>query len=218
MKKNLKIISIVVDLLIFILVAVSCVMMFTGFSFMKGPDVSLETTGIWFLKYFTVESNIFMGIVALIFFIRKILKKKITKTLYVLRFASTSAVALTFFVVFTYLSFIAPYGVKSLVMNCNLFFHLIVPVLSMISFILFEKTNTINKKEIIYGVVPTFIYGIGYLADVLVHMENGKVSPVYDFYYFVYYGVWTAVIAVPVLFGISYIISFVLWKLNNIKK
>ena len=215
--KNKKMISSFIDLLIFIFVAGSCVMMFTGFSFMKGPDVSLETTGIWFLKYFTVESNIFMGIMALIFFIRKILKKKITKVLYILRFASTSAVGLTFFVVFTYLSFIAPYGLISLIMNCNLFFHLIVPVLSMITFVLFEKENTIKKKEVVYGVFPTFVYGIGYLTDVLIHTNGGKVSPVYDFYYFVQYGVWTSIIVVPIIFIISYLISLLLWRLNNVK-
>ena len=61
------------------------------------------------------------------------------------------------------------------------------------------------------------MYGLYYLINVLIHMDNGIVSPIYDFYYFVQNGVWTSIIVVPVMFIISYIISLILWRFNRIK-
>ena len=52
--------------------------MFTGFKFMYGYEPILETTKIGMLKFFTVQSNLFMGIVSLLFAIKevKLLKEK----------------------------------------------------------------------------------------------------------------------------------------------
>ena len=55
------------------------------------------------------------------------------------------------------------------------------------------------------------------MINVLVHMENGKVSSVYDWYWFVQNGVCTAFIVVPMMLVISYLISLTLWKFNKIK-
>ena len=100
-------------------------------------------------------------------------------------------------------------------MNSNLFFHLIIPVLSIICFIFFERNNKINYKYTFYGIVPTFLYGIGYLTNILLHMENGFVSTSYDFYWFVQNGVITSVIVGPIIFLISYVISLLLWRFNK---
>ena len=61
------------------------------------------------------------------------------------------------------------------------------------------------------------MYGLYYLINVLVHMDNGVVSSVYDFYWFVQNGVWTAIIVIPVMMIISYVISLILWRFNRIK-
>ena len=84
-------------------------------------------------------------------------------------------------------------------------------------FLKFLKTDKINFKCTFYGIVPTAIYGYYYLFNVLIHMENGIVSPIYDWYWFVQYGVWTAIIVVPIIFLITYIISCVLWRANRNK-
>ena len=222
MKKNIKI-SLFLNIVIFILVLLSSVAMFTGYKFMHGQDIVLESTKLGMLRFFTVQSNIFMGIISLIFIIDEINilkgnKKEISFIKYVLKLMSTSAVGLTFFVVFTYLGPITKYGILSLLMNSNLFFHLIIPVLSIITFIFFERTDKIKFKDTIYGLLPTVIYGIYYIINVLIHIENGMVSPKYDWYWFVQGGVWTALIVVPVIFFISYLISLGLWAINKNKK
>ena len=215
-------VSLILNLIIIALVLVASIMMFTGFKFMHGTEIVLESTKLGMLRFFTVESNIFVGIISLIFAINEInvikgKKKEISKRNYILKLMATTAVGLTFFVVFAYLGPIATTGISSLLMNSNLFFHLIIPVLSILNFVLFEKTDKINFKCTFYGIVPTAIYGYYYLFNVLIHMENGIVSPIYDWYWFVQYGVWTAIIVVPIIFLITYIISCVLWRVNKIK-
>lgn len=217
--KKLKV-SLVINILIVLMVLFATIVMFTGYKFMHVHEIVLESTGFGVFKYFTVQSNVFMGIVALIFAIKEIelLKgkiKKIEKKFYILKLLATSAVGLTFVTVFTYLGAIVDGGILTLLMNSSLFFHCIVPLFSIITFIFFENTKDIRFKEVFYGLLPTFIYGLYYLTNVLIHAENGKVSPTYDWYYFVYYGVWTAVISIPIIFLITYLISLLLWYLNK---
>ena len=118
-------------------------------------------------------------------------------------------------IILLYLGNISEYGLKALLMNSNLFLHLIIPVASIISFIIFLRDNKLSFKYTLWGIIPTFIYGIWYLTNVLIHMEDGKVSPRYDFYWFVQQGVKSAIIVVPIIFIISYLISLVLWRFNK---
>ena len=218
-KTNIKI-SLSINFIVVVLVLISCIIMFTGFKFMHGTEIILDSTKLGMLKFFTVESNIFMGISALFFAVNEIKvltgkKKEISKRNYILKLMSTTAVGLTFFVVFAYLGPIATTGISSLLMNSNLFFHLVIPVLSILNFVLFEKTDKLKFINTLYGIVPTVVYGYYYLFNILIHMENGIVSPIYDWYWFVQYGVWTAIIVVPIM--ITYIISCVLWRANRNK-
>ncbi len=226
MEKNKIKISISINIFIFFLMIIASVMMFSGFKFMHGNDVNdmtLETKSIGMLRFFTVQSNIFAGIISLVFAFKQIqiLKGKydeIPVKYYVLKLMATTAVGLTFLVVFGYLGLIAKGGILSLLMNSNLFFHLIIPVTSILSFILFEKSSNMSFKYTFYGIIPSVLYGIYYIGNILVHMENGKVSPLYDWYWFVQNGVWSALIVAPMIFLISYLISLIIWKLNKKKR
>lgn len=221
--KNYKIkISFIINIVTTILTIAACIIMYTGFKFMPGRDIILEAQKLEMLKFFTVQSNIFVGIVSLVFAIKeiKIIKgkfKDLTATDYIFKLMSTTAVGLTFLVVFAYLGPITDGGIPVMLKNSNLFFHLIIPVVSILNFVIFEKTNKISYKKTVYGIVPTAIYGIYYLTNILIHAENGKVSVVYDWYWFVQNGIWTAFIVVPMLFGITYLISLAIWKANKIK-
>ena len=190
---------------------------------MYGYDPVLESTKIGMLRFFTVESNMFMGIVALIYAINEIeilkgKKEEISLKNSVLKLMGTVAVSLTFLVVFTYLGPISKNGIPSLLMNSNLFFHLIIPVLSILVFVIFERTDKIKFRYAIFGVLPSFLYGIYYLTNILVHMENGKVSVIYDWYWFVQNGIWTAAIVAPMMLIATYVISIIIWRLNRVRK
>ena len=212
-------ISLVLNIIIVLFVLLASIMMFAKIRFMPG-DIILETSKIGMFKFFTVDSNILMGLVSIIFIIKelRIIKgkeKEISKVLYILKLAATTSVSLTLITVFGYLGFIVDGGVIVLLKNSNLFFHLLVPLLSIITFIFFEKTNKLDFKCTFLGIIPMFIYGIVYTTNVLIHINNGKVNPIYDFYHFVQGGINQAFIAVPIIFLTTYIISLVLWKFNR---
>ena len=220
--RKLKI-SLVLNIIIFIFTLLAIIMMFTGIKFSNGYEPVLETTKLGMFKFFTVDSNLFMGIISLIFVIFEILilkgkKIKISTELYILKLMSTTAVGLTFFVVFIYLGPISKGGILSMLRNSNLFLHLIIPVLSIITFVFFEKNNKLKFRDTFWGLVPTLLYAIFYLVNVIIHMQNWKVSPIYDWYWFVQNGVWTALIVAPIIIIITYGISLVLWKFNKLKE
>lgn len=219
--KNLKT-SCILNTIIFVFTIFASILMFTGFKFMHGYEIVLESTKIGMFRFFTVDSNLFMGIVALIFAIKelKLIKgsiNEIPKRMYILKLMATAGVTLTFITVFMYLGPISKGGILSLLMNSNLFFHLLIPVLSILVFVLFEKTDKLTLKHTFYGLIPTVIYALYYLINILVHMENGKVSVIYDWYWFVQNGVWTGIIVCPMILFITYIISVILWRLNKKK-
>lgn len=221
-QRNIKI-SLIINIIIVLLTVFATIIMFIGFRFMHGSEPILETTKFGVFKFFTVDSNVFMGIVSLAFIIEetKLLKgkiKDISKTMYIFKLMSTTAVTITFLTVFLYLGPISDGGIISMLQNSNLFFHFIIPVLSIITFILFEKTDKLELKNSLYGIIPTLLYASYYVTNILIHMENGKVSPIYDWYWFVQNGVWTAFIVAPFMLLIAYITSLLLWKINKIRR
>ena len=148
--KKIKV-SLVINIIIFILAVVASIIMFTGFKFM-GDEKVLEHTKIGMLKFFTVQSNIFMGIMALTFACKEIevikhKKTEIPTSLYILKLVSTVGVGLTFLTVFVYLGPISEGGTLSMLKNSNLFFHFLIPVISMINFVFFEKTYKLKFKH-----------------------------------------------------------------------
>lgn len=213
-------ISFILNIIIVIMVIGASIMMFTGFRFMPGKII-LESNKLGMFKFFTVDSNLFMGIISLIFAIFEIRLLKgnideIPRYMYILKLMATTSVTLTFIVVFAYLGPLVG-NIYLMILNSNLFFHLLVPVFSMITFIFFERNNKMSFKYSFYGLIPVIMYGLYYLINVLIHMDNGIVLPEYDFYYFVQNGIWTAIVVVPVMFIISYTISLILWGFNRIK-
>ena len=201
--------SLILNIIIVLLTIFASIIMFTS-----GAEPLLETSKIGMFKFFTVDSNIFMGLISLLFIIKTLKNKEITKNMYILKLMSTTSVTLTFLVVFLYLGPISKDGIKSMLQNSNLFFHLIIPVLSIITFIKYEKSN-LNLKDTIYGITPTIIYALFYTTNVLIHTQNGKVSPIYDWYWFVQNGVKQAIIVLPLIILITYAIRLTIYKLNR---
>ena len=82
--------------------------MFTGFKFMSNTQV-LSTPGLEVFKYYTVDSNILVGMASLLLIIYEVLymKKRISiipKWVYLLKYICTVAVTLTFLVTLIYLT------------------------------------------------------------------------------------------------------------------
>ena len=205
-------ISLVLNILIIILVLLGSIFMFTGFTFMPSKTL-LEASKIEMFKFYTVDSNILMALISFVFVIFEIKNDKhIPKGIYILKMVGTSAIALTFLVT---LLFLAPqYGFYAMYNNNNLFFHLIVPVLSITTYILFEKYD--NKyRYALLGIIPMFIYSIYYTSLILINLDNGGLTFKYDFYGFLNGNINNIYIVIPSIYLVSYLISLSLVCLNK---
>ena len=215
MKKK---ISLIINIIITLLTIIALIIMFTGIKITHGIEPVLEIKKLGMFKFFTVDSNLFMGLIALLFIVKQIRNKELTKTMYILKLMATTSVTLTFIVVFAYLGPISKDGIKSMLQNSNLFFHLIIPVLSIINFTLFEKTDKLKKNDTLYGLLPITIYSIMYGTNVLTHIENNKVSTIYDWYWFAQNGIPIAILTSIIIILMTYMTSFILYKINKEKK
>ena len=217
-KTSLKI-SYIFNILIVLFVIFALIIMFARIKFFNMSDPVSEAHWYGMMKYFTTQSNIFVAIASLLLLLeeRKVIndkRKSISYGYYVFKLIATVSVSVTFLTVFLYLGPGSEGGIGSMLTNSNFFFHFLVPVLSIISFVLFERTNKIYKKYIKYGILPTFMYGVFYVTNICLHIENYKVSTKYDWYWFLQKGLWTGLIIVPFMLIMSYFICYLLYKIN----
>ena len=172
------------------------------------------------LKYFTVDSNILMGFTAFIAAIEQYQvlsgkKKTVSSPAYILKLAGTVGVTLTMLVTIFFLGPTIDSGFFSLFDKSNFFLHLVNPVLSIIVFLCFEKSSKIPFKHTFTAILPLVIYAAYYVGQIFSHISTGVISKKYDWYGFFLFGAKSAFIVLPILIIITWLISFLLWKINR---
>jgi len=107
-------------------------------------------------------------------------------------------------------------------MNSNFFFHFIIPVLCILSFVFFERPETkIKFKYSLTGIIPMVLYSIYYTTNILLHLENGKPTNRYDLYGFLGGKLSNAWFVIPAIYLMTWGFSILLWwgnKKANSKK
>ena len=208
------VISFGVNVAIVILVAWSWLMMAGG----RDSGVILTDRSIRSLRYFTVDSNLFMGFAALVYllFHVRLLTGKIQRVpvwVQTLKLTGTTAVALTFLVV---LVFLGPlFGYRSMYVGANLHMHLIVPVLAMAVFCIFETDCVIPMRNILWGLVPMLLYGVFYVGNIAMN-GTGSGKSTNDWYGFFSWGIPVGGVIFVVLIAVTWLIGFLLWKGNSV--
>ena len=205
--------AIAFNIAILILVIVAVIWMMTDNS-----GLSLTARKIQALRYFTVDSNILMGISAAFMAVAQIQvvkgkRKGIPTALYVFKLAST--VAVTMLVTVFYLGFVIPTGFFSLFYHSNFIMHLAVPVLSIVVFVLYEKTTSIALKHNLFSYIPLVLYGIYYALATFSHMKHGVIEKGYDWYQFFQLGTKSVLLVYPLFAIFTFLLSYALWKLNR---
>ena len=216
-----KKISVTLNILIVLLVLLASFMMFNGIRF-SSNEMMLESRKLAMFRFFTVDSNIFMGLVSLIYVIYNYSKKDVPKYVYILKHMGVAGVTLTFLVTLLFLAPTIPSGFMSLYVNSNLFFHLIIPLLSIISYIFYEKYNN-RYLYALYGLIPMIIYMNYYVGNLMIHyhdnIDRELYFSTYDFYNFLHGNIKSAFITIPIFIIITYLISLALTTLNiNLNK
>lgn len=207
------------NIVIFILEVFATAWIISGISSTGGP---LDGPNYQSLKYYTVDSNILMGIAALAAAIaqRRVLKGKaerVPQFIQLLTLSGTASVTLTMLIT---IFFLGPtlgkvYGFFFLFSNSSLFLHLINPLAAIFVFIRYERTKQIPLRQTPIAVIPTVLYAIYYVALTLQHVEGGQVEAGYDWYGFFAFGInaWGIVVAVILLITCGIVLA--LWKLNR---
>ena len=211
--------SIIFNCLIFIFTLFATISMIIGFKFMGQLEVLSERNFKSF-KYFTVDSNVFAGLVSLAYVIYKLTangKKRsvMPRAFYILKLAAATGVTLTMMVTVFYLAPTSNGNFLHYFMNSNFFMHLITPLLCIISFIFFEAADPQKLIMSVPGIIPMLLYSFFYTPNVLLHLDNGKVVRAYDWYNFLAAGAQSVWYVVPMLYVITWIFALGLWALNR---
>lgn len=202
MRKVRSRITLALDILIVVFTAIGTYLMFSN----TDNGAGLMSSGLENFKYFTVLSNIFCGIVSLIALIRR-------KLPIAVRLMSASAVGLTFLIVAAFLQPIYPD--TNLYQGGNLWFHLIVPVVSMVQFVLMEISSKIPFKYTFLSALLSLVYGMGYLINILVN-GVGEWPDTNDWYGFLNWGFPIGIAIFAVVVVINFVIAVILRALNGL--
>ena len=166
-------------------------------SFFFWRNGALSGNGWSDLKYFTVESNLFVGITALVWLVFRFVigEGDVPKWLTYLKYLSTASVFVTFTVVVVFLGPLYGYGL--MFYGSNFFFHLLIPLVAIGEYVLTEE-GRISFRESLLAMIPPFLYGIGYLTNCLVNGVGSWETVRNDWYSFLEwgYGVGIAIFAV----------------------
>ena len=113
--------------------------------------------------FFTVQSNIFIMLMALIFLINEVVvlitnKSFINQTLLHIKYVATVAITVTFLVFFTMLAPLM--GVDYLLSFNNFSLHAIVPILAIVDFFLFDKDIKLTYKSSLLATISPICYVI----------------------------------------------------------
>lgn len=178
--KNRQTSEILFNLVIVILAVTGIILMLTS----EAEEGALQSSGLENFKFYTVLSNVFCGIVALIDLIC-ICAEKGTEKMAALKLAAVCGVAITFAVVA--FMFGPLYGFPNFYKRGNLFFHLLLPVTAMAEFIV-VKRKKIPFRYTVFAAIPTLLYAIGYLLNILINGIGGPWPDTNDFYGFLNWG------------------------------
>lgn len=168
------------NLVIVILTVVGVAFMLTG----DPEEGTLQASGIGNLKFYTVLTNVFCGVIALVYLVFILLGKD-TGKIRVLKLAAVCGVAITFAVVA--FMFGPLYGYPQFYKRGNLFFHLLLPLVAMVEFILVRRPK-MPFKHAVFAAIPTLLYGLGYMTNILINGMGGQWPDTNDFYAFLSWG------------------------------
>lgn len=170
----------------------------------------LTAYGLQNLKYFTVDSNLFLGLVCLTELLLAAARRagriaEIPAWIGTLQYIAAVAVALTFTVVMVF--FGPAVGYAPLLREGNLYFHLLVPLLALISFCTLRRGRYIPLRDTALALIPSVLYGAYYTVTLLLY---GAHFPSTDWYGFALGGIRGSVMSASGIFLLTWLLALLL--------
>jgi len=217
-----KKIVVILNIILIILMSIGLFLMFSKHA-QRSPEAFIER-GSRNFRYFTVLSNVYSGLMAIVYVVLLICKGKAKDgtLMSILKLTSSAAVGVTFTVVIIFLGPL--YGFGRMYAGSNLIFHLIMPLAAMAEFVVFPafeygKENAFSLKKCFYAAIPVVLYGTGYLINNIVSGTNGSGQKPNDFYGFLRWGypvgILIFVVIVFIAVGITCFLRWLKKKLIN---
>lgn len=208
MKIKHKNLNLFINSMIVFLMIISVYTMFTS------SDGILTGSKFKGLRYFTVQSNIFIGIASAISLYYLLSKKdKYPTWVVVLKLIATTCLTLTFLTVMGYLAPLM--GIQNVFLGANLYMHLIIPLIAIFAFVFLEPKVELRFKWNFFSVIPSGTYGIIYLILLASFNDYGNVEG-FDWYAFGTYGLGVGIVMLIglnlVAFGSSVLMHFLYKK------
>ena len=127
--------------------------------------------------FFTVQSNIFIIVMSLLFLVNDVMllvnkKSFVNQTLLLIKYVATVAITITFIVFFTLLAPLM--GVDYLLSFNNFSLHAIVPILAIIDFILFDTDINLTYKNSLLATIAPISYVIFVYIGAILKLRYGE--------------------------------------------
>ena len=186
-----------------------------------GPN---DPTPISVYLYFTVMSNLFVGLVALIeipFFCKSIAKRRdqIPTFLYAAKLTAVTTVTITMGTALSWLAI--QLGFETIIKGSQLFLHIIIPSLALLSFVIIESQAKIKFRHVFWVVLPVLLYAGFYFSAIFFFDIGAK-----DWYMFAYdyvegvrsenINIVKSIISIVSFVLGPIVLSIVIWLLNQL--
>jgi len=214
------------NIMLALLEAIAVILLFTvPIEFIRGGKIVLEISTWTTFKWFTTDSNLVMLIGSVIFCIFMCKKwngkiKQIPYHVHLTKMIMTAMLVLVLVVILGYTAMYPSFKIemtrKGVYMGSNLLHHVFCPIVSIVTFLLFEESKDIPFKTTFYGLIPVVAYIGFYLAMAYTHQNpDGTFIEGYDWYGFCRFGVGATIPMAIGGVGIYYLFIWLLWFLNK---
>ncbi|MBE5736492.1 MAG: hypothetical protein E7356_03995 [Clostridiales bacterium] len=181
-----------------------------------GAILSLQRHGWSAFLYYTEISNYSTLIISVLFVIFGIITlvkhTHIPHIITILRYISTTMLTITIIVVVFVLIPLRPQNALFMLFgNSNLYQHLLCPVISVVSFFIFEKDQKLLHRNICYALIPTLLYGTIMLTLNFLKVVEGP----YPFLQVYEFPTHKLIVTLIVVLAMSTLISWLSLKIFN---
>ncbi len=122
------------------------------------------SSGLYSLRYFTILSNLFSGLTALLAALT-LMERGLPFCVWLLKYVATAAVTVTFVTVMLFLG--PTLGYESQLKGRGFYYHAAGPLLAVVSFCFLERFHRLSFPLSLLGMLPVVLYGMAYIRKVL---------------------------------------------------
>lgn len=163
------------------------------------------------IEFYTEDSNLLALFSSGLFTLYLLLKKKIPYWLQMLKYITTINLTITFLIVILVLAPMYNFNyMYFLFYNSLIFQHFLCPIISVITFLMFDEMDSLNKKDNIWGLSLTIIYA---LILIILNLLNIVIGP-YPFLMVKTQPVIVSLMWLIIILGLTYLIAYILLKIK----